>query len=1044
MVFQNELTESLKANRARTAIECGNKRISYSELLSLSNKVTQFLLGKHLEKETVVGVFLPDKPLLIGAIIGIANARCTFVPIDGTLPEGRLAAMMGELNLQHLITSRDAPEIAPAGSPSLRSYCIEDIVTGEADADLPAHRHPSYGPDDSLYVYFTSGSTGTPKGIVGRNCSLLQFLKWEIDAFGLGPDSRVSQLVSPYFDAFLRDVFAPLLAGGTICVPPADHAFSSEQLTAWIDAARITLIHCVPSVFRVFNHEALSPRHFGHLRHVLLSGERIVPAELLNWYKTFGPRIELVNLYGLTETTMIRAYYRIQPQDAHLARIPIGYPISDTRLLVARQDFLPCPPLVTGDLYIVSDYTAKGYLNDPALTRERFIRLNPGSPQETIAFKTGDKARMLPDGKIDLMGREDRQVKLNGIRVEPDEIESVLFRSQLVKNAFVLKHTEENGVESLIAFVSSKDALPGKARFEEAVLLYLKKHLPGYLVPASVVAVDEFPLLPNGKVNYKELLNGLRTRSVAPPANELERRLLVIWQDILGAKPMSTEESFHSLGGNSLSIMRLLGRIYKEFSVRIPLSAFFSHPTIQKQAWYIERANRDKRFVIERAELKPAYRLSSAQERIYYHYELDKTSTAFNVPVAWELKGDVDPRKVEDVLKRLIERHECLRTEFRFTEGVLGQVVRDTVDFAVEVSDCRGLNKDEAIYAFIRPFDLSRAPLIRCSLIATGNKSQLLVLDIHHIVYDGISQFNLISDFLHLYRGEALQPLPIQYKDYAEWEHAFRATDAYIAQREFWLKNFEGEIPRLSLPTTNAQARSRAAAGGMVFFEMDQALVRAIIEKAGGDGLNTFSVLFSLFFVYMSQITGQEDLIIGTNTSGRTQQELEKLVGMFAKTLPIRRQVPPRASFIAFARAVHQYLIEAGSRQLYDLADIVSELNHGRDVPVKNLVDVMFVFQNMEDRVQPPDGIEFSNYALERTAAKFPLSLFAVEGEEVIVFRLEYESAYFTRADIQLLITQFKSLVDTIAASPEAPIGDCISSHSPVPRPVEDAIDFNF
>jgi amino acid adenylation domain-containing protein len=1044
MVLQNELARSLKANSTRTAIECGNRSVSYAQLREMSDQVTEFLRRRGLEKETIVGVFLQDRPLLIAAMIGIMNARCTFVPIDGTFPPGRLEAIGRALGLQHLITSRELPDLAPAlGNAALNRYCVEDLLAEEAPAGRPANPPPAYEPDDSLYIYFTSGSTGTPKGVIGRNCSLLQFARWEIDAFHVGPDSRVSQLISPYFDAFLRDVFVPLLAGGTLCVPPARSVLSSEQLIPWVDASRITLIHCVPSVFRVINRDTLTPEQFGALRHVLLSGERIVPAELENWYHVFGPRIQLVNLYGATETTMIRACYPIQPEDVHLNRIPIGYPIRDTTLLVTRKDFVPCQPLVTGDLYIVSKYVTKGYLNDPALTQDRFIRLHPGSPQETIAFKTGDKARMLPDGKIDLIGREDRQVKVRGIRVEPGEIESVLFRSQRVENAFVFKHTEANGNEVLMAFVILKEAFRADPNCREALLAHLKNDLPDYLIPANLAVVAEFPLLPSGKIDSQELLSRLATRAVTAPANETERRLLALWQEILGNAPISTQDNFYGVGGNSLAIMRLLGKIYKEFSVRVPLSAFFANPTICKLAQFIEQSRRDKLFVITPVEARPAYCLTAAQERLYYHYELDKTSTAFNVPMAWQVGHDLEVGRIEAISRRLIERHESLRTEFGFTGGKLGQVVKPAVDFAVEEMDCRDRPADEALRAFIRPFDLGKAPLVRCGLITTREHGTLLVLDVHHIVYDGMSQINLLSDFVSLYQGESLPPLTIQPKDFAEWEHGFRTTDVYLGQREFWLKSFEGEIPRLRLPSLHTEAGG-SMPGGVVAFEMDRAVIHSILGQAEGDGLNAFAAWFSLFFVYLSQLTGQEDLVVGTNTTGRMQLELEKLVGMFTKTLPIRRRVDPNARFIDFAREVHAYLIEANSRQLYDLADMLNELNNGRATPVKNLIDVMFVFQNFDDRSLQSNEAGFVAYPIENTVAKFPLSFFARETDATINFWVEYASAYFTKADVQLLIAQFKSVVLGVTANPAAPIREAIGSPAAAPQPVEEAITFHF
>ncbi|HEX8528527.1 MAG TPA: non-ribosomal peptide synthetase, partial [Cytophagales bacterium] len=561
MTIQRELLKSLALNGDKTAIEYGQKRISYASLRAASGKITRFLLGRKLEPETIVGVNLRNRADLISTVIGIINARCVFVLLDETLPPARQWAVASQLNLQYVITSRDVPQFPFAGQGT--PYLLEDLLA-EAGALTQEAQLPAFGEDDSLYVYFTSGSTGTPKGIVGRNGSLLQFARWETGAFGINGNTRVSQLISPFFDAFLRDVFVPLLAGGTLCIPPADEDFfTPEKLIPWIEASGVHLIHCVPSLFRVFNNGTLTPNHFAHLRYVLLSGEKIIPSELTQWYEQVGDRVQLVNLYGPTEATMIRSCYLIRPEDAKAARIPIGFPISDTELVILNADGKPCRTLETGDLYIASAYLTKGYLHNQALTAEKFVKLEAGTPREKTAFRTGDKARRLADGRVDLLGREDRQVKVRGIRVELDEIENVMGQSPLVKNAVVIAHRDETGMQTLSAFVVKGDSPPEGGDWHAALEGYLKEQLPAYMIPANLVAVSSYPLLKNGKINYQELLGQLVLTALTAPANPTEARILAIWKEILGDKPISTEDSFHRIGGNSLSIMRLIGRLYK-------------------------------------------------------------------------------------------------------------------------------------------------------------------------------------------------------------------------------------------------------------------------------------------------------------------------------------------------------------------------------------------------------------------------------------------------------------------------------------------------
>jgi len=1046
MIFQFELMKSLLANGERTAIETDTKRISYTQLKASADRVSGFLLKlkQGLTDNAVIGIQTRNRVELIIAMIGVINARCTFVLIDATLPHSRLTRMIRDLNLKNVLrSSLEIQQNQLFDEHAVKTFFLEEILD-EDKRDIDSRcAYPEYQEHDSLYIYFTSGSTGVPKGIVGSNRSLLQFLRWEIAEFDVNMESRVSQFISPYFDAFLRDVFAPLLAGGTVCVPPdvADF-FTPEKLRSWIDDKRITLIHCVPSVFRIINNEHVTSAHFQALKYILLSGERIVPSELRQWYGVFNTRIQLVNLYGATESTMIRSYYRIQPEDVGCAKISIGKPIADTSFLVTDASMAPSPVLMPGDLYIISDYITKGYLNAPEMTHEKFLKIKLNGVNQ-VAFKTGDKARVLADGSIDLIGRDDRQVKLRGVRVELEEVENVLAASGLVKGAVVLKHVAANGDEYLIAFVIRRDAAFSDIEIESKAQAYLTEQLPAYMIPSRLIVISEFPLLSNGKTDYNALLKYIPTAIIVAPGDAVEEKLLSIWTEILGPKPISTEESFHSIGGNSLSIMRLIGRIYKEYGVRISLHELFSNLTIKKQAGLIHAAKKDNSYAISKAPFKAGYNLTATQERIYFKYELNRSSTAFNLPMAWKIPDALDKDRVEQLLKQLIERHESLRTQFSFVQGRLLQVVEDHTDFSVEIYSEVDDTIDTIIHRFVRPFDLGKAPLIRCGIIDTLDDRNILLLDLHHIICDGISQMNLYSDFIALFQGRTLKPLPLQYKDYAEWEYNFRTTSGYIAHREFWLKAFEGGLPTLQWPMLHMYDMKTSAVGGNYAFEISQVQMNPMVSWCKEEGVTTFSMLFSLYFMFLSQLTGQDDLVVGINTSGRLQTEVEGVVGMFTKSLPIRLRADMTMSFRRFVKEVNNYLIQANTRQIYDLADMVSALNSADASHDRELFDTMLVFQNFEEHSSEVEAL-FTTVSIDSSAtSKYPLSLFVTERADAFQFRFEYASNYFTKADIELLVDRLRTLVERTGVDPEAPVAQ-VAGDPPSSYVNEENISFNF
>lgn len=1036
MIIQGELAQSFQINRDKVAIENGTEHIKYSTLDNRSNRVRNYLLSLNLSKETVIGVQLEDKVDIITSVIGILKAGCTFVLVDALLPQKRRDLMVSELELEHMIVSVDS-------GYSLNSHDFQSIISAEAPFE---NNLPDYDQDDSIYVYFTSGSTGKPKGIVGKNCSLVQYVQWQIQEFDIDSTFRVSQLISPYFDAFLRDIFVPLLSGATICIPPSNKEFfEPKTIASWIDSNAITLIHCVPSVFRTINNEFITSDHFSNLKYVLLSGERIIPAELTKWYELFDNKVQLVNMYGATETTMVRSFYKIKPEDVKKQRISIGTPIADTEFLIANKDFKPCNKLVAGDLYIVTDYTTKGYLNMPELNAERFITINAGTAEEKSAFKTGDKARLMPDGTIDLLGREDRQVKLRGIRIELDEIENIITTSDEVQNAIVVVNGDnESADQTLVAFFKANESVSDTKALITSLEQSLKESLPEYMLPTNLVAVEEFPLLQSGKINQKELLSLLEVKNITAPVNDTEERLLNIWKGILGDKPISTEDSFHSIGGNSLTIMKLIGRIYKEFDVKLSLSQLFANLTIVKQAEAIGSMTKDDEFAIKQAPNKPSYNLSASQERLYYEYELNKQSTAYNLPMAWNINIDYDRKQINKVVNGLIERHESLRTEFKIIGGKLQQIIKDPFKYEIEEITIDDNDLTGAIHQFVRPFDFSQAPLIRCGVITAANGKRVLVMDIHHIVCDGESQVMLFNEFYSLYKEEKLAPLAITPKDYSEWEYNLKSTKKYLADREFWLRKFEGDIPSLGLPLLDKGQSELTGEGEVASFSIDKKDLKAIEEFLASNEVTAPSVFLSIYYLFLSKLTGQESVVIGITSAGRMHSELEKVIGMFVKTLPILLDNDWNTSFTQLVKEIHQYSMEAIGRQTYDLSNIVSDLNKNNNSQIGPLFETTFSFLNFSKINENQEAGSFSAHYLDQGTAKFPLMLLAAEGEETFGFRFEYSKDYFHKSDIETLITQFKQITELICQNLNVTLLDIAGGDQQEELFSEDEIAFDF
>jgi|GEM_PF-3210481 len=1017
MYTQQNIREILRSFNHKTAIEENHASVSYAELLEGCTKVSHFLASR-FAGQARIGICVKSVGEMVCAMLGCITARCVFVPLDAALPEKRFAALLREAKLDGVITG------GATGLTSRLGEVAQVFALGEILAQAPAEARevPPYADDDDLYIYFTSGSTGTPKGIIGKNASLWHFLQWEIKAFRIGEGWRFSQFISPYFDAFLRDVFVPLLTGGTICVPPRDSVFTPQALPAWVDDNGINFVHCVPSVFRVLNQPDLSPDCFSELRYVLMSGERIIASQLENWYRTFGDRVQLVNLYGLTEATMISAYYKIQPADCAKTKIPIGGPIDDTQLVVLDAQGRHCAPLGAGDLYIVTDYLSKGYLNAPALQRERFVTLPDGGRP---AFKTGDRARVLVDGTVDLLGRNDRQIKLRGIRVELDEVEEVLAAHPAVKHAVVVHDSDS---ESLKAFVTLQ---PGVQN--EAIVIEIENHLaaslPQNIVPAGLRALPEFPQLSNGKIDYKKLLAYNQGEAVCRPADPVEEKILSIWKEILGVDAVSTDRKFHAAGGNSLSLMRLIPKMFAEFGVRITLVELFMNLTIGKQALLVKE--KVKKITFEGTDFKgqelllprasgsdslvqPERRwcpLTSSQKRLYFLTELNKSSLTYNMPQVIRLEGQWQKEQLEEVFRRLIERHESLRTSFALVEGQPAQRIHHAFSFCVDCYQAEESQIKALLTKVIRPFDLSQAPLIRAALISVAEGYQLLVTDLHHIIADGESQRILTGEFQAMLQGETLPAIRATYKDFAVWQNKPEQQALFKQQESYWLNQLQGTLPVLTLPTDFERKESTEERGGIVSVYLPAAVYAQVQAYCHDQNVMPAVLLYTLFTVVMGKVSGQDDVVMGFASRGRSQPDLDGIIGMFVNTLALRTFPGQNKLFSEYLREVGVAVTKALDHQDCEFDAVVRALRAKHELGRNPIFDVMVNYIGSSDEVVDIETEPVDDYFSSVRTKRFDLTLSAMAFSNTLALNLQYDAGLFeaatARAFLQYLVNAF-------------------------------------
>lgn len=1045
-VIQQRLYHSFAEHSSNVAAEYGARSITYAELDRQTNRIANYLI-EHVPAGATIGVLMQDRLDSIITMVGILKARCVFMPLEASLPEQRLAAMLATIQPQAIIVEPTLSERLSTADRAATSLTLDAIKAAQPSQERPAI---AYDPEDRVYIYHTSGSTGTPKAIIGKNISLLHFLTWEIKTCAVDATFRCSQFTNIGFDVFLRDTLMPLCAGACLCIPQ-DPALvrNSVALTRWIEAHRITLIHCVPSIFALIDTDLLAADAYRQLKYILLAGEKVRPERLRAWFRHFGQRVQLVNLYGPTETTLAKAYHMIQEADQDRKIVPIGKPIAGAQLLIFNQSMELCDVLEPGEIYIRTPFMSHGYF-DAALNTGAFVPHPLSDDGQERIYKTGDLGRLLPDGNIELLGRVDRQIKIRGIRVELEEIEQHLSRHPAIHEAVVMSKEVSDTNQLLWACVTLKDAAD---KHDEtlipSMMTHLAERLPQYMVPASILVLDELPRKINGKIDYSALQNPpAEPKHHVAPRDALERRLLEIWQDVLGVEAIGIDESFFEKGGHSLNLMHLILRLSEEFQIEIKLEQIALENTIERLAALIRQATGAPSIGIARAEPKPFYPLTAAQRRIYFLQRLNPESTMYHLPSVVELRGPVDPERLEAALQRVVQRHATLRTAFALRDNQLVQIIQDHVRIEITQVVLDESQMRQQIAALIQPFDLGQAPLMRAFRSQLDADRHMIVFDFHHSIFDGLSKPIFFADLVTFYNQGQPEPLELEYQDYAEWQQS-PATQARLQEQEaYWLDRFRRLPPRLALPEDGQPGRPDSFDAGVVQHVIDGEQLRRVRALAQCHDTTLFTVLLTVCTLVLSRASGNTDIAIGVPTSGRNYQHLDKLIGMFVNTVVLRSfpGLSKRASELL--AEIKASVLQALEHQDYQFDDLVRKLNITRDTADNPLFDVMF---QLQQRIQTDAGssevqlVAHDLYLL----ADFKLTFSITEDQQAAVLTILYRASLFRESTVDQLARWFAQIIDTITTDDQLTIGEIHarlteeSSDSATSQPLEIEFDFD-
>ena len=1049
--------EQVKRYGDRDAIEYDGELLSYRELNEKANRIAWKLKEAGIGREDIVAVMAVRNAATMAGILGVLKAGGAYVPIDPDNPEERLLCILEDCAPKAIVYQGHSIEY----KKEIPMIDLADCEVREGAAVNPENVNL---PEDLAYIIYTSGTTGRPKGVMIEHLGVANLREYFQKELKVKPDDRALQFANLAFDASISEICMSLLSGACMMMATEEIKKDIKKFRSYIENGVTTAI--------------LPPQYYAlsgikGLRSIVTAGSessREIVEDGIRNHRKYS------NDYGPTEVTVCAAHWECEAGMAIPDRIPIGKPILNKQIYIMNGNSL-CGIGVPGELCIAGTGLARGYLNRPELTEEKFVR-NPYG--EGRLYRTGDLARWLPDGNIEFLGRIDEQVKLRGFRIELGEIEAVIRKEAEIKDCTVIIRKDMAGEPEIYAYLVSDEEINLEKIRRNIARSLAPYMLPACMTQIDTIPLNRNGKI--DKKALPEIAGRISGEYTAP-VNETEAIICRIFCEILQIKQAGATDSFFELGGHSLRAMRMINRIEEETGVRIALKEVFKASTPRQLAELAEtRRNAGRGYEpIPAAEEKEYYPMSSAQKRTYLLWQMDREGTSYNMPMAIRLTGEVRPEGIRAALKEMINRHEILRTRFLtvngepvqkilketeadpdftvfggpITEGTVteGTVTEDTVTEGTATEDTvtegtvtegtvtedtvtedtvtedtvtedtatedTAAEEKELVKSFIRPFDLEKAQLLRAALVRR-QEGYLLMLDMHHIVSDGMSAGIFFREFAAIYNGEGLTTAARQYKDYSEW---MRSRDL-TAQKDYWVSLFRDEIPVLDLPLDFHRPQEQSFKGGEVYRSTGRELgdrIRAAAKKAGA---TEYMVLLSAAMVLLGKYSRQEDIVIGSPVSGRTHKDTEGMLGMFVNTLAMRGKPEGGRTYADFLKEIRESCLKAYENQEYPFEELVEAVEVRRDISRNPLFDVMLVLQNNEREEIKLNGADTRMTGQEHTIAKFDLTfnLWEKEGEYLIM--LEYCSDLFKEESAQRMLDHYHVVLQQVTEQEEILLRD--------------------
>ena len=1019
------------------AVTYEGESLSYGELNGRANRLAHWLIGEGVGPEDVVGICLERTPELVVAILAVLKSGAAYLPLDPEYPRERLA----------LMTEDAAPKLVlvAGGTAAVgaRKVALDQAETQSALLGMPdgnpdnTERRGWLGPANAAYVIYTSGSTGRPKGTVVTHGNVVRLFKVTEAKFDFGSNDVWTLFHSYAFDFSVWEIWGALLYGGRLVLVPRTTRRSPVELRRLLARERVTVFNQTPSAFYEFAQADEEDPSAGKLeaRLVVLGGEALDLGRLEPWYHRHGGKPVMVNMYGITETTVhVTSMELDQAVVRRGSGSLIGRALADLRTYVLDRDLQPVPVGVSGELYVAGAGLARGYLGRGAQTAERFVA-NPYGERGSRMYRTGDVARWRREGVLEFVGRADEQVKIRGYRIEPGEVEAVLREHGSVARAAVVAREDRPGRKLLAAYV-----VPAEGRVVDGaeVRRHAGERLPEYMTPAAVMVLDRLPLTPNGKLDRKALPEPeFSAAEYRAPRTREEELLAELFAEVLGVERVGLSDSFFDLGGDSLTATRLASRVRSKFGVELPLEGIFRSPTIEQLVQNLN-VTATTRPVLRLAPASDITSLSFPQRRLWFTDRLSDNSCDYNMIESMRLRGDLDHNAFERAIATIVQRHEVLRTCFPEINGTPMQAILANQDIRIRLKDISNLDfkdKTKSIHDTIRSesqhqFNLATGPLLRVTLLRLSRDDHVFIRLIHHIVSDAWSEAIFARELEALYNSfstgktNPLSPLKIQYKDFSAWQEKRRSLDPPNDGLNYWANQLADLPSRSEVPKDRNPKLGSKRDPGRYIMIIPENEMRNLEGIGRRQCATSYMTTLAVFSILMWKYSGQDDIAVGSASANRLDPLLEDLIGLFVNVFVARIRLNPAKTFHELLADVCDTTLKAHSHQDVAFDEVVEKLSPQRSLNVDPLTQTVFAYQNAPSHVLNLHGLQVELIDADTPNVRAALEIHLTDRNGSLEVKWLYDRNVFDEWRIRQMARHYRRLIQCVFTNPMIPIRD--------------------